>query len=198
LLKIAGAVLASGLGKRFGGDKLSVNFAGRPLLLWSLESIEMLDYRAVVVRMGDVKEKLVPEKFSILYNRFPQKGLSASIRLAASWTPYDADGLAVLLADMPFTKPVVKKLLKVFAEGRYDAVSAGLDGTPVTPAIFSRRVLHHLYWLEGDVGARMVLAKVDRHVVNFDPRLLTDIDRSEDLGKAERVLNELGGLQDLD
>jgi molybdenum cofactor cytidylyltransferase len=178
-MKLAGAVMASGFGRRFGGDKLSIRIAGRPLLLLSLGSIEMLDYKAVVVRVGDEKARLVPYGYSVLYNRFPHRGLSASIRLAASWTPYDSDGLVVVLADMPFTKPVVKKLIEAFAEGRYDAVSAGVNG------------------LEGDVGAREVLRKVNAYVVDVDPRLLTDIDRSEDLVKAERVLSELGGLQNL-
>ena len=196
-MKLAGAVMASGFGKRFGGDKLSVSIAGRPLLLWSLDSIEMLDYKAVVVKMGDEKAKLVPQGYSVLHNRFPHRGLSGSIRLAASWTPYDSDGLVVVLADMPFAKPIVKKLLEVFAEGRYDAVSASVNGMPATPAVFSRRILHQLYTLEGDVGARGVLLKVDAYMVDVDPRLLTDIDRSEDLVRAEKVLSELGGFQNL-
>jgi molybdenum cofactor cytidylyltransferase len=196
-MKLAGAVMASGSGRRFGGDKMSIRIAGRPLLLLSLGSIEMLDYKAVVVRVGDEKAKLVPYGYSVLYNRFPHRGLSASIRLAASWTPYDSDGLVVVLADMPFTRPVVKKLIEAFDEGRYDAVSAGVNGVPATPAVFSRRILHQLYTLEGDVGAREVLRKVNACVVDVDPRLLTDIDRSEDLVKAERVLSELGGLQNL-
>ncbi|MEM2023905.1 MAG: nucleotidyltransferase family protein [Candidatus Caldarchaeum sp.] len=197
-LKVAGVVVASGFSRRFGDDKLHVKILDKPLMSWALESIAQLDYRAVVLRKMNEKRGLVPSGFTVLVNLNAERGLSSSLRVAASWTPSDAEGLAVVLADMPFTKKVVNHLVKVFSSGDFDAVSAGIDGNPVNPVVFSRRVLHHLITLEGDVGAKTLLKKINTCVIDFDRRLLTDVDTTEDLTRAVSLAEELRRLKYLD
>ncbi|MEM4187459.1 MAG: nucleotidyltransferase family protein, partial [Candidatus Caldarchaeum sp.] len=194
-LKVAGVVVASGFSRRVGDDKLHVKILDKPLMSWALESIAQLDYRAVVLRKMNEKRGLVPSGFTVLVNLNAERGLSSSLRVAASWTPSDAEGLAVVLADMPFTKKVVNHLVKVFSSGDFDAVSAGIDGNPVNPVVFSRRVLHHLITLEGDVGAKTLLKKINTCVIDFDRRLLTDVDTTEDLTRAVSLAEELRRLK---
>ncbi len=173
-------------------------FAGKPLLTWALDSVAELDYKAVVLRRSDRKKHLVPPDFTVLVNLNAEKGLSQGIKLAAAWTPKDAEGLVIVLGDMPFAKKIVNKLLEAFQEKNHEAVSAGLKSNPVTPSVFSRKILHHLLLLEGDVGARSVLQKVNTYVIDFDERLLMDVDTSNDLERAEKVFQELAGLKNLD
>ncbi|MEM2237222.1 MAG: nucleotidyltransferase family protein [Candidatus Caldarchaeum sp.] len=197
-MKVAGAVVASGFARRFGGDKLVTPLLDKPLLTWALESIAHLDYKAVVLKKFDEKRRLVPPAFTVLVNLNAEKGLSSALRVAASWMPADADGLAVVLGDMPFSKKVVDELVKAFHLGGFDAVSAGLNSNPVNPAVFSRKIVHHLISLEGDVGAQTVLKKVKTLVIDFDRRLLTDVDTPEDLAEAVKAVEELRRLKYLD
>ena len=48
-------IMASGLGKRFGGNKLMADFHGKPMFLRAVEATEgLFDARVVVTRHGDV------------------------------------------------------------------------------------------------------------------------------------------------
>ncbi|MEM2967100.1 MAG: NTP transferase domain-containing protein [Candidatus Caldarchaeum sp.] len=195
---LSGAVIASGYSQRFGRDKLSAVLMGRPLLAWAVEAISFLEHRAVVVQLSDVKKALIPPSYAVLVNTRASRGLSAGIRLAASWTPSESEGLVIVLGDMPFTKKVVKKLVDVFRCECCEAVSACLAGEPSPPAVFSKKLLHRLIMLEGDVGAKSILKTVGARVVEVDERLLTDVDTVEDLAKAERTFKELGGFEYFD
>ncbi|MEM0349223.1 MAG: nucleotidyltransferase family protein [Candidatus Caldarchaeum sp.] len=191
---VAAAVLASGFSKRFGADKMSTMLGGKPLYMWALEAVEFCDYRAVVVRSEQLGKYRFPDGFSVLINRRADKGMSEALKLAVSWTPYQASGLLAVLGDMPFIKPVVRKLVEVFLEKDVDAVAAGLNGVPVTPAVFSKRVFHKLLNLHGDVGARGVLSEIRPVVVDVEKWMLLDIDKVEDLKEAEKQLDLLSGL----
>ncbi|MCS6769531.1 MAG: nucleotidyltransferase family protein [Candidatus Caldarchaeum sp.] len=195
---LAGSVIASGFSRRFGRDKLTSTFLGRPLISWAVDAVSQLSYKSVVLKASDVKRVYVPSTYDVLVNTRASEGLSAGIKLAASWTPRSAEGLVIVLGDMPFTKPVVQKIVKVFYEERCEAVSAGLGGIPATPAVFSRTVLHKLMMLEGDVGAKQILKQVRTRVLDVDKRLLTDVDTEENLVKAEAVFKDLSCFKNLD
>ncbi|MCS7133392.1 MAG: nucleotidyltransferase family protein [Candidatus Caldarchaeum sp.] len=191
-MKLAGAVLASGFSHRFQSDKLNVLLRGKPLLSWSAEALNFFEFRAVVLRPEQLRNVILPVDASVLVNRRAHLGMSEALKLAVSWTPSDADGLAVMLADMPFVKHVVKLLVEVFREKRYSVVAAGLGGRPVNPAVFSRSVFQELLKLEGDVGARDVFHRVDVYVVDFPEGLLLDVDTADDLAKAEEIAESRG------
>ncbi|MDJ0273225.1 MAG: nucleotidyltransferase family protein [Candidatus Caldarchaeum sp.] len=195
---VAAAVLASGFAKRFGADKLSTMLGGKPLYMWALEATALCDYRAFVIRPEQLGKYSLPEGVSVLVNRRADKGMSEALKLAVSWTPYQASGLLAVLGDMPFTKPVVQKLLKVFSETGAEAVAVGLDGKPMTPSVFSRGVFHRLLNLRGDVGARAVLSEIKTVLVDVEEWMLLDIDKVEDLKEAEKRLELWRRLQHVD
>ena len=195
---VAAAVLASGFAKRFGADKLSIMLGGKPLYTWALEATALCDYRAFVVRPEKLGKYSVPEGVSVLLNRRADKGMSEALKLAVSWTPYQASGLLIVLGDMPFIKPVVQKLLEIFHETGAEAVAAGLDGKPLTPAVFSRRVFQRLLNLRGDVGARGVLSEIRPVLVDVEEWMLLDIDKVEDLKEAEKRLELWRRFQHVD
>ncbi|BAJ51289.1 molybdopterin-guanine dinucleotide biosynthesis protein A [Candidatus Caldarchaeum subterraneum] len=195
---VAAAVLASGFAKRFGADKLSTMLGGKPLYTWALEGTALCDYRAFVVRPEQLGKYSVPEHVSVLVNRRADKGMSEALKLAVSWTPYQASGLLIVLGDMPFIKPVVQKLLKIFHETGAEAVAAGLDGKPLTPAVFSRRVFQRLLNLRGDVGARGVLSEIRPVLVDVEEWMLLDVDKVEDLKEAEKRLELWRRFQHVD
>ncbi|MEM0440972.1 MAG: nucleotidyltransferase family protein [Candidatus Caldarchaeum sp.] len=190
-MKIAGCVLAAGFSKRFEGDKLSANIRGLPVLHWSLKCLDHFDFRAVVLRPETTKLFKIPTQIAVLVNTRAERGLSESIKLAVSWTPWEADGLALMLGDMPFTDRIFPRLLDVFRQEKPEAVAAAFKGKPVNPVIFSRKVLHLLYMVEGDVGARNVFSKINIIPVESQEEYLIDVDTEEDLAKAEAIARKL-------
>lgn len=193
-MKLAGVVLASGFSKRFRNDKLMKPLMGKPILYWCIEALKFFDFKAVVLRPEQIRFYEIPAYASVLVNKRAHLGMSAALKLAASWTPYEAEGLGIILGDMPFVKEVVGRLVEVFNEARCRVVAAGLRGRPVNPAIFSRTVFHELMMLEGDVGAREVFSRVDVCVVDVDENLLIDVDTEDDLSRAELYSRHLYGL----
>lgn len=193
-MKVAGVVLASGFSKRFNGDKLETLLHGRPLLYWAVEALNLFDYRAVVLRRDQLRMFRFPTEVTVLVNKRAERGLSAALKLAVDWVPREADGLAILLGDMPFVKNVIGKILEVFKTGGHRVVAAGIGGKPVNPAVFSRDVFDELLKLEGDIGARALFSKFDVLVVDVDERFLIDVDTENDLTKAAKFAGELTGF----
>ncbi|MEM3096726.1 MAG: nucleotidyltransferase family protein [Nitrososphaerota archaeon] len=193
--RIAGAVLAAGLSRRFQGDKLAQAVGGKTLLEWALQSLEPVDYRAVVLRLGDRKRGIIRGDFTVLVNFRPERGLSSSVKVAASWTPPDSDGLLLVLGDQPLSWTVTPRIIRELVDDCL-GVSALLDGEPVSPALFSRQILHELLMLEGDVGAKSVVLR-HRHRFRFvkvDRDDVLDSDRPEDLEDVRRALARIKSL----
>ena len=187
---IAGTVLAAGFSKRFGSDKLLQRIGGKTILERSLSAIKDLDYRAVVLRPDDPKKSLIPKDFAILVNTHASEGLSSSVRLAASWTPRDAEALLLVLGDQPLAGLVTPILVKEFQSGECLGVTAFYGGAPVNPTIFSRHILHELLLLDGDTGARKVVLKyLDRFKrVEVDEDVILDCDTQDALDRLAQAL----------
>lgn len=187
--KVAGAVLAAGLSTRFHGDKLAQVVGGASILEWSLKALDRCDYKAVVLKPSDPKRHKIPGDFTLLVNRRPETGLSGSVRVAASWTPPDADGLLLVLGDQPLSWVVTPKILDEFVVGCL-GVSALLDGEPVSPALFSRQIVHELFLLEGDVGAKSVVVRYRNsfRFVKVERDAVLDIDTPNCVAQISGVL----------
>lgn len=189
-MEVAGAILAAGFSTRFPEDKLSQPILGRPILAWSLEAIKHLGYKAVVLRPNDRKKNIIPHDYTILVNSRAELGLSSSIRVAASWMPAGVDGLLLILGDQPLSGLVTSNLVDEFKKGGCVGVSAIHNGEPVSPAIFSRQIIHELLLLEGDVGAKSVIL---RHRPSFrfveaPEDAIIDCDTPESLKTIARAL----------
>jgi molybdenum cofactor cytidylyltransferase len=88
--------------------------------------------------------------------------MAASIRAAVAAAAPEADALIVALADMPEIGPAhLDALMAAFdpAEGRAICRAATADGRPGHPVLFGRRFFEALGRLEGDRGARDLLAE---------------------------------------
>jgi CTP:molybdopterin cytidylyltransferase MocA len=95
----------------------------------------------------------------------------------------DAGAVAITLGDQPYiTAAVIGAALREL--GDFDAVRAVYDGKPGHPVVLSRRVLDAVPELEGDAGARELLARFN--VRRWEASHLasaTDIDTQEELAR---------------
>ena len=85
------------------------------------------------------------------------RGQAFSLRRGVAALP-DADAVVITLGDQPFITPAV--IAAALAElGDHDAVRALYDDVPGHPVVLSRRVMDAVGELEGDAGARELLAR---------------------------------------
>ena len=107
--------------------------------------------------------------------------LPTSYAAAAASTPR---GVLVALADMPLVPTEHIHALASTFDGDRIATSAG--GITMPPALFGARHFPSLTALGGDRGGSALLKGAP--TVALDPALALDVDRPEDLARAEALL----------
>jgi molybdenum cofactor guanylyltransferase len=95
VIKFSGAVLAGGKSSRFGSDKASFIYQGKPLMQWVLDSFAEADERFIVANQPYEKFTL-PIYADIIPSQTPLSGIhSALVHAKHDW-------VAVAACDMPF------------------------------------------------------------------------------------------------
>lgn len=181
------AVLAAGAGSRFGGGKLDADLAGKPVGRWVLDAVGQAGLPpGVIVVPGLVPAFAAESGWPTLTNICASDGIGTSIALAASAALGRGHRLLVLLADMPLVTPDHLAALLAYPA----AATAYPDGKAGVPALVGLDLLPHLAELVGSAGAGPLLARYPR--VPADEAMLLDIDRPEDLARAEALLTGRG------
>lgn len=192
---IVGILLAAGAATRFGGDKLLAELAdGRRVGELSCVALRpAVDRLIAVLRPADAELAacLAAAGAEICFFAEAWRGMGASLAAGLAQAP-DAAGWLVALGDMPLV--VSADAVRVADAVRGGApiavpVAAGRRGHPVG---FSRRFAAELLALDGDSGARWILARYSADVVEIpvgDARRWLDVDCAEDLALARQVFN---------
>ena len=157
-------MLAAGASRRFDGIKQLADLRGRPLLAYAVESmlrVPALD--PVFVVLGHAAEEIAAAldlaEATVVIAEDWDEGQSASLkRGVAAALSVGADSVVVTLGDQPFITPQVIAGALDHLEG-YDAVRVNYGGDPGHPVVLSRRVMEAVGDLEGDTGARALLAR---------------------------------------
>ena len=192
-MRLGIVLLAAGVGKRFGGNKLTAQVRGKPMYLWAMENIEEMKTElpiVVVTGTPEIVSAAEAKGMIAIFNGQPELGISLSIRLgieAVIQEDRKVDGILFMDCDQPWLeKTTLVRLMSEF-DGGILALSFGeRRGNPV---IFSREYLKELSELSGDIGGRQVMAR-HRENVRFlevnDERELQDIDKREQMEVIER------------
>ena len=174
-------LLAAGRSERFGDlDKLEQEFLGKPLAFHVVTALEEVPFLERIVVKNGTDLDFEARGYRVIHNEQPEIGMSNSVKLGVKCAlALGADAVMIALADMPrVTATHVFRLLDA-ADGP-DAVIASSDGEkPCPPAVFGADQFEALLMLEGDKGARAMVA-AGKHVIAPAHELL-DIDRPEDL-----------------
>ena len=182
--RTAAVVLAAGLSRRFGSDKLLHPFEGKPLAGHIADTLAALPlaHRLAVCPAGNPHraELFAARGFEVLLNPEPARGMGASLALAARRAAdLSATAMLVCLADMPaVTAAHLVRLMA--AEG--DAVATETAGIATPPALFRRALFPALSALTGGRGARDLLSGAT--LVPAPPGMTRDSDVPADLSPA--------------
>ncbi len=188
--RIGGIVLAAGLSSRMGRNKLLADIDGKPLVRRVAETAAASSVDPIIVVSGnaaaDTASALAGLHVVVAENPDFRDGLSTSLKCGLRALPDDCDGVLVLLADMPAVTPaLIDKLVAAFdpAEGRAICV-ATYKGKRGNPVLWARQFFSDMLELEGDVGAKHLMATNGELVCEVeaaDDAPLIDIDTPEAL-----------------
>ncbi len=188
---LAAIVLAAGRSTRMGGpNKLTAEINGQPLVRIAAEAALASRARPVIVVTGHQHEAVAAAvgglPVEIVRNPEFAKGLSTSLKAGIAAVPADCDGAIVCLGDMPQVDgALIDRLLTAFdPEKGALVVVPTIDGKRGNPVVWSRRFFAELAGIEGDTGARRVIASYPEAVaeVAFSGNAaLTDVDTPDAL-----------------
>jgi len=186
--RVAALILAAGASSRMGRPKQLLDWGGKPLVHAAAEVAlaAKLDPLLVVVggAQAEVEAALAGLPLRMVANPDYAAGQSTSLRTGIAALGQDADAVVVLLGDQPFvTAAIVEQLVAEWQASQAPIIAPTYAGQRGNPVLFARAIFPELLAVQGDQGARGVLA-ADRARVRLvafdDPRPLADIDTPED------------------
>lgn len=178
--KIGCVVMAAGLSRRFGGDKLAQNIKGIPMIQRALEAVPTEELAAVVVVSGRraVLELAGEFGFQGIFHPDPASGAASTVRLGLEALP-PCDGALFMVADQPLLRrETVGHLVRRWREDPGFIAALGHHGVRGNPCLFPADLFSELMALEGDRGGAAVIRRhLDRlFLVEASAEELTDVD----------------------
>ena len=186
--QIVGVLLAAGRGKRFDPsgqqDKLLARLpSGIPVAVAAATNLcAALDRVVAVVRPNadELAAELRNAGCEVIICADADMGMGTVLGYAIRHCA-DAEAWVVALGDMPFiTAATYAGVIRALCE--HDLVAAECCDKRGHPVGFGRRYLPQLLGLNGELGARELLAQAAPYLVNTaDPGVVSDIDTKADL-----------------
>jgi len=163
---VTAIILAAGRSTRMGGpNKLLAELGGKPLVRLVTEQALASKAHDVIVVTGHQAE-LVEKALAGLDVKFVRnpdfaEGLASSVKAGIAAVPDDADGAVICLGDMPMiSAQLIDHLIEAFAPDRGNLIAVPVsDGRRGNPVLLSRRFFNELMALDGDIGARHLIAR---------------------------------------
>jgi len=187
---IEAIVLAAGTASRMGGGKLLLDLDGATIIEKVIGIIKAAGLEKITIITGHNADGLVKaiddQRVRFIHNPDYRQGMSTSLKTAVRQVVQEraADAVVFFNGDMPFIQAdTVKKILEKYEETGAAIIVPSCDGRRGHPVLFSREIFAELLTVDGDVGARQILARHQERVLTVcvtDPGIHIDIDDGED------------------
>lgn len=183
-------MMASGLGRRFGGSKLLVPFLGKPLLSWALDATDgLFSRRVVVTRSREAAAFCAALGVETVVHDCP--GRNDTVRLGLEAVG-NVSHCLFCPADQPLlSRQTVESLLLCGRNSRGRIWRPSFQGTPGAPILFPWDYFEELKHLPQGKGGGVVAASHGESVRTLpvaDRRELWDIDTPENLTELEQTV----------
>lgn len=189
---VGAVIIAAGASSRLGQPKQLVKWQGETLLQRAIRIARESGTAPVLVVLGAHREEIESRVdfcgTKIVVNRNWQEGMAGSIRFGIEGLKeksFEAEGALLMICDQPaVTTDHLRQMLDAFHRNPTSAVASLYAGKRGIPAIFPSEAFPDLLALRGDMGARGLLLKPDRKVIEIPLRNGDqDIDSPEDLSR---------------
>jgi molybdenum cofactor cytidylyltransferase len=193
---VAAIILAAGRSTRMGGpNKLLADLGGKPLVRTVTEQALASKAQSVIVVTGhqaeQVEKALHGLKVKFVRNPDFAEGLASSVKAGVAAVADSADGAVICLGDMPLiSSNLIDRLIEAFAPDRGHLIAVPVsDNKRGNPVLWSRRFFNELMTLNGDIGARHLIARHSEAVAEVPVEgfgAFLDIDTPQTLEAARR------------
>lgn len=187
-LRVAGVLLAAGASLRLGTPKQLVLFQGETLLRRAAHTLLATDCALVTVVLGANAERMreelrgLPVETAVCADW--SRGMAHSLRTGINAAVVAAaDAALIAVVDQPLvTAAHLNRLIDAHRHARSPIVATGYEDVNGVPALFDQALYGELLALEGDSGARGVIARHAPTVARLEfPDAAVDLDHAEDL-----------------
>lgn len=173
---VAAIVLAAGKARRFGAQKLLAPYGTSTVVRTVVDTILKADVDYLVVVGGPggeaVRASVGGPPVVWAENPEPDRGLSSSVATGVSALPPNVGAVLVVLGDQPTVSiEVIGRVTKAWREGAGPVVAPRYRGLRGNPVLFDASMFEVLGALEGEHGARDLVAS--------DPARVTMVDVAE-------------------
>ena len=176
-------IMASGMGKRFGGNKLMADFHGKPMIQRALDATEgLFSRRVVVTRHESVAALCRAQNVDVLLHDLPHRNDTVRLGLEALG---NLDACMFIPGDQPLLRrETVSMLLKHRAENPDSIIRPAYEDTEGSPVIFPAWAFPELKNLPEGKGGGVVIKNHPHEVLQVsvsNPFELADADTPETL-----------------
>ena len=181
--KIGCVIMASGLGKRFGGNKLMADFHGKPMILRALAATDgLFSNRVVVTRHESIASLCREQNVDVVLHNLPNRNDTVRLGLEALG---DLDCCVFLPGDQPLLRrETVAMLLENWKEDPDKIIRPAYEDTVGSPVLFPSWAFPELRSLPEGKGGSAVVRNHPHDVLQVpvaDPFELADADTPETL-----------------
>lgn len=189
MTRIAAVVLAAGISRRMGVNKLTLSLDGKPLIRHVLDAIAASSLVATTVVLGHEAEKVraalsdAPARFVV--NGDFADGLSTSLKAGLAALQPDIDGAMIFLGDMPDIPPeLIDRMVAAFdPDAGREIIVPKRQGRRGHPVLWGRKFFPRiLQEAKGDAGARNLLEAQSAFIAEVEGEsdgVLLDLDTPE-------------------
>lgn len=184
---IACIILASGIGRRYGSNKLLATVGNAPMVQHILDiTCDLFDTRAVITRHQQIADLARRQHIEYVLHNLPL--LSDTVRLGTAYALQKqpkVKGLLFAVSDQPLlTQTSLVRLCQSFTRAPQRIHRLAFNNTPGNPIVFPAMLADELQKLPADKGGSFLTKKYPELVVSVpvqDKNELFDIDTKADL-----------------
>ncbi len=186
-MTVGAIVLAAGLSRRMGRNKLLEPISGKSMISYILDTIAKAGLDPPIIALGHQHQLLTQylRKYSyqsVIVADF-ELGIAHSLRAAIAAAPANWHAALVCLGDMPFVSAaLLRALVQQAATDRIVIPTA--SGRRGNPVLWGRAYFDDLQALSGDVGGKRLFARYASKIIEFETgedAIHSDVDTIADL-----------------
>jgi len=186
--RTAGIVLAAGSSTRLEGTKQLLDFKGKPLVSYAVESAQMAGLAPIILVVGDhedaIRRAVEGYDITIVRNPNPDLGQSSSLQIGLNSMGSNVEAAIFLLADMPLiSAELISKMIMRHRRGLSPIIVPYAGGRRGNPVLFDKITFEKLSQIEGDRGGRDIFSAFKHERLEWDDSIHFDVDTPEDLDK---------------
>lgn len=196
---ISGIVLAAGASTRLGQPKQLLDVGGRPMLQRVIDVATEGSLDEIIVILGHEAETIrsrieLPPKGRVVLNPLYLSGVASSLRAGLSAADDGSEAAVILLGDQPeLPASSISTIVGRFRSTGSDLIRTMWNGTPGHPVLIGRRHWDAIRRLEGDVGARDLMAVSDHISIETEHVPIADIDTWEQYRRLQGIPDATSG-----